>query len=167
MWSTYCTFQLVGRQQIKSLPKLKLALDRGWKQCCKLFNFFLLQNLPTTPTLVPLIHHCDRCRDLQQILPPDPKCSGAQWIACKVNGSDPIFPCCTLHPFLSHTRACTHTHTHAKTPNTHSLNPTYLPGPCISYLGASSRCALSFMSLNHSSFKTVNSKTIKRWTVVL
>lgn len=46
-----------------------------------------------------------------EFIPTDPCCSGAGWMACKVNGSDPIFPCSTPHPTHMHT------HTHTCTPS--------------------------------------------------
>ena len=81
-----------------------------------------------------------------EFIPTDPCCSGARWMACKVNGSDPIFPCSTPHP--------THMHTHTYT---HFPHPTCLPITfSISYTMQNSIrvWSLLYMSPNHNGYKT-------------
>lgn len=136
--------QLAGWQQIISLVKLILALDRVRNSVasCAFSSFTLSFSLAHSLSLV---YHCHRCRDLQWNLPTDPCCTGAQWVACKVNGSDPIFPCSTLQSHTTHAHTGLHTlslflsltHTHiflslTKQSNTRTWPQLYM-GPNHSY----------------------------------
>lgn len=129
--------------RIKQSPAGRLAADNilsetylGFgqiqKQHCKLSFPSLF--VPFSLALA-LVYHCDRCRDLQWNLPTDPCCPAAQWLACKVNGSDPIFPCNTLR------------FTHAHTPTrAHILLS-------LAMQSSIRTCSQHFMGPNHSGYK--------------